>query len=173
MTNNFASIRLRASVLWFGMIAAILSFSVALATSKWLAMSGWAGLTLGAVLATTFSSILCWWLFIVRPGHISVLRGAEAGMVSIIAASFLMCWLSEAYGVVYSGVIQHQDIGALLVAAVLILSILFWWFFTVLPERANILRGVLAGVMSIIVTPFLMLCFYETYNVAIRWVIQH
>ena len=135
MTNNFTSIRLRASALWFGMIAAILSFSVALATSKWLEMSGWAGLTLGAVLATTFSSILFWWLFIVRPGHISVLRGAEAGMVSIIAASFLMCWLSEAYGVVYSGVIQHQDIGALLVAAVLILSILGF------PVQNSILSG--------------------------------
>src|SRR5947209_19843658 len=110
MTNNFTSIRLRVSMLWFGIMAALLSTPVVVFVSKWLEISSWAGLTMVAVLATTFSSILVWWLFIVQPEQVRVLQGVAAGIVSIIGALFLMFWLLESYDVTYSVAIQHQDI---------------------------------------------------------------
>jgi hypothetical protein len=170
VTNNFTSNRLRASVLWFGTMGALLSWPVALLISRLLGGPSWAGLTLAAVLATTLSSILFWWLFIVRPEHVSILRGVLAGIVSIIAATFLMWWFCGVYGTAYAVVIQHQHIDALLgaVLATTLSNILFWWLFIFLPEHNSILRGVLAGVVSIIAATFLMLCFYGVYLVVIH-----
>jgi len=49
-------------------------------------------LTLSVVVATVLSSSLFWWLMIVHPRRVTVVRGALAGLFSVILALFLM-WI--------------------------------------------------------------------------------
>jgi hypothetical protein len=90
---------------------------------------------LGAVLATLLSNILFWWLLIVLPERVSILRGVLAGIVSIIAATFLMLCFFETYVLV----IEHKPItdalGVILLyplfTMLIVISLMGWFFFPI------------------------------------------
>src|SRR6202022_98931 len=88
MTTHFILDRLRLSLLWFTLLAAILStlFALILAIGN----LNQKEITLAIVLATSISSPLLWWLFIVRPRQVTAVRGVLAGIFSVILAVFLM-----------------------------------------------------------------------------------
>lgn len=93
MTSNLTSERLQPSILWFGVIAAMLSSLFAYL--MW--MTGiYASIELAIleVPATILTSVLCWWLSIVQPQRVSILRGSMASLVSGICGHLLfMIWL--------------------------------------------------------------------------------
>jgi len=131
MTSNATSEHLRSSILWSAVIAAILSSLVAYLMSA--AIPSFVGLAIAAVPATILSSILFWWLFIVRPQRVSVVRGMLAGIVSIISALVLMWLFMGPYLLVTQ---QLPDLLLLLAASIgftLIICVtpLGWIFFAI------------------------------------------
>ncbi len=93
MTSNLTSERLQPSILWFSVIAAMLSSLFAYL--MW--MTGiYASIELAIleVPATILTSVLCWWLCIVQPQRVSILRGSMASLVGGICGHLLfMIWL--------------------------------------------------------------------------------
>src|SRR4051812_46478419 len=131
MTSNATSEQLRSSILSFAMLAAILSSLIAYVMSA--ALPNFAGLAIAAIPATILSSILFWWLFIVRPQRVSIVRGMLAGIVSIISALVLMWLFMGPYFLVTQ---QIPDIFLLLAAAIgftfiICVSPLGWVFFAI------------------------------------------
>ncbi len=85
--------RLRLSIAGFGVLGALLSIGlfiglfvvlasvrVAFYTNVIIAVAG------PATVAMTLTSMLCWWLFIVRPARLTLRRGVLAGIVSPLCA---------------------------------------------------------------------------------------
>ncbi len=132
MISNVTSQRLQSSILLFGVIAAILSSLIA--DLVWTLLPGLRPLAIAEVPATVLSSVLFWWLFIVRPRYVTVGRGILVGIASIICALFLMCWFCGIYLIV----VQHMAIDlltllgvGLLVAFFVSITPLGWFFFLI------------------------------------------
>lgn len=88
MTPDFSLNRLRLSLLWFALLAGIFS---TLVTWRLAAVSPNLGdLALPAIQATILCSLLFWWLLIVRPQRVTVVRGGLAGILSVVLATFVM-----------------------------------------------------------------------------------
>src|SRR5689334_10543281 len=88
MTPNFSLNRLRLSLLWFALLAGIFS---TLVTWRLAAVSpNLRDLALPAIQATILCSLLLWWLLIVRPQRVTVVRGGLAGILSVVLATFVM-----------------------------------------------------------------------------------
>ncbi len=49
-----------------------------------------------------------------------------------------------------------KDLALAGVPAVVLCSILFWWLLVVRPQRVTVIRGVLAGILSVVPAPLLM-----------------
>jgi hypothetical protein len=88
MTPHFSSNRLRLSLLWFALLAGIFSALVTLSLAKGAPNLG--ELVLPAIQATILCSLLFWWLLIVRPQRVTVVRGGLAGILSVVLAMFVM-----------------------------------------------------------------------------------
>jgi len=88
VTTHFSLNRLRLSLLWFALLAAAFSTLFILLLVRVAPNLG--DLALAAVVATTLSSILFWWLLIVLPQRVTVVRGVLAGILSVILSLFLM-----------------------------------------------------------------------------------
>src|SRR6266436_734428 len=104
--------RLRFSILGFGVLAGVLAvlsmgFYVVLTSpqpASLPAMTSFsASVAVSATLAVMLTSMLFWWLFIVRPNRLTLLRGVLAGIVSIICAIPLMWVFIVGYLVLTSG----------------------------------------------------------------------
>jgi hypothetical protein len=93
MTSNLTSEHLQSSTLRFGVIAAVLSSLFAYL--MWMTgIYGSIELALLEVPATILTSVLCWWLCIVHPQRVSILRGDMASLLSGICGHLLfMIWL--------------------------------------------------------------------------------
>jgi hypothetical protein len=93
MTSNLTSEHLQSSTLWFGVIATVLSSLFAYL--MWMTgIYGSIELALLEVPATILASVLCWWLCIVHPQRVSILRGGMASLLSGICGHLLfMIWL--------------------------------------------------------------------------------
>ncbi len=88
MTTSISLNRLRLSLLWFALLAAVFS-----TLFVWLLITvapNLRDLALAAISAAIISSILCWWLLIVHPQKVTVVRGGLAGILSVVLALFLM-----------------------------------------------------------------------------------
>ena len=90
MTSRFFLNRLRLSLLWFALLVAI--FSTLVAWFLGTAIANLRDLALAAVPAMFLCSVLFWWLLIVLPQRVTIVRGALAGILSVVLALFLM-WI--------------------------------------------------------------------------------
>ncbi len=93
MTSNLTSERLEPSILWFGVIAAVLSSLFA--SLMWITgIYASIELAILEVPATILASALCWWLGIVQPQRVSIVRGSMVSLMSGICGHLLfMIWL--------------------------------------------------------------------------------
>ena len=93
MTSNLTSERLEPSILWFGVIAAALSSLFAYL--MWITgIYASIELAILEVPATILASALCWWLGIVQPQRVSIVRGSMVSLMSGICGHLLfMIWL--------------------------------------------------------------------------------
>ena len=93
MTSNLTSERLQPSILWFGVVAAVLSSLFAYL--MWITgIYASVELAILEVPATILASVLCWWLGIVQSQRMSILRGSMVSLVSGICGHLLfMIWL--------------------------------------------------------------------------------
>lgn len=93
MTSNLTSERLEPSILWFGVIAAVLSSLFAYL--MWITgIYASIELAILEVPATILASVLCWWLGIVQAQRVSIVRGSMVSLMSGICGHLLfMIWL--------------------------------------------------------------------------------
>jgi len=91
MINNVPSKRLYFSLLWFGVAAAVWSLLYV-----WYTWPAWRVVAFAEVPVTILSSVLFWWLFIVRPKCITLVQGILTGIFSVSCAfTVFELWVSR------------------------------------------------------------------------------